>query len=213
MNSNKTRLLWECILLFGVLPPAIAILKIHSLMYIALWVLTFLVWNWLKKHNYNFKQDWNKQVLSKQLLKLILQRFCWFAVLLSLFTAFYIPEHLLSLPRERPIIWIMVMIFYPLLSVIPQEIIFRSFFFKRYAKLFATPEKMTLFSALAFGWVHILLLNWVAVTFSSIGGLIFANTYNKTASLAAACFEHALYGCFIFTIGLGYYFYHGQAVH
>ena len=107
----------------------------------------------------------------------------------------------------------MVVLFYPLLSVIPQEIIFRSFFFRRYEQLFNTPNKIILFSGLAFGWVHILLLNWVAVIFSAVGGIIFASTYNRTKSLALTCLEHALYGCFIFTIGLGFYFYHGQAVH
>ncbi|MEQ1789763.1 MAG: hypothetical protein ABL857_04905 [Rickettsiales bacterium] len=33
------------------------------------------------------------------------------------------------------------------------------------------------------------------------------------ALLAWRWLEHALYGCMIFTLGLGYYFYHGQAVH
>ena len=46
----------------------------------------------------------------------------------------------------------------------------------------------------------------------SNGGLFFADTYAKTRSLAAVYFEHALYGCYLFTIGLGFYFYHGNAV-
>ena len=203
----------EYVTLFGVLPPLVAILKIHSLMYILLWVFGGLVCYWLNKNHYNFRQDWNCKIISKDVVSLIFKRFIILSCLLTLFTLVMIPEHFLRLPKDRPIIWLMVMIFYPLLSVIPQEIIFRSFFFRRYAKLFDTPQKMILFSALSFGWVHILLLNWVAVVFSAIGGIILASTYNKTKSLAAACLEHALYGCFIFTIGLGFYFYHGQAVH
>jgi hypothetical protein len=49
----------------------------------------------------------------------------------------------------------------------------------------------------------------VAVVFSMIGGYFFATTYTRHKSLAAAFIEHSLYGCYLFTIGLGYYFYHG----
>src|SRR5690348_2033463 len=38
------------------------------------------------------------------------------------------PETLLAFPRERPTIWLLVMFLYPLVSVYPQEIIFRAFF-------------------------------------------------------------------------------------
>jgi len=41
------------------------------------------------------------------------------------------------------------------------------------------------------------------------GGLLFAFRYAQTGSLATSCFEHALYGCWLFTVGLGQNFYHG----
>jgi membrane protease YdiL (CAAX protease family) len=126
------------------------------------------------------------------------------------FTAFMIPDHLFSL-LQKPDRWVMVIFLYPVLSALPQEIIFRSFIFRRFAPLF-TPTQLSIASALAFGWAHIILMNWVAVVFSFLGGLLFTDTYRKTRSLAAVCFEHALYGCYIFTIGLGFYFYHGNAV-
>ena len=213
ISLNNKCLLLEYVALFGILPPAVAVLKIHSLMYILLWVCGVLVVWWLKKNQYNFRKDWNQKIISKDVIKQVVNRFFILAFLLILFTLIMIPEHFLSLPKDKPIIWLMVVLFYPLLSVIPQEIIFRSFFFRRYEQLFNTPNKIILFSGLAFGWVHILLLNWVAVIFSAVGGIIFASTYNRTKSLALTCLEHALYGCFIFTIGLGFYFYHGQAVH
>ena len=211
--KSKNFLWAECVLLFGLVPLVAALLKPHGWMYVMLWVFAFLSWHWLKQHHYNLKKDWNKAALDKTLIISMLWRWLPFAIALGIFTALMIPEHLFSLPRRSPELWVMVMILYPLLSVVPQEIIFRSFFFKRYAALFPTPRLMILFSALAFGWVHILLLNWVAVTFGACGGLIFGSTYNKTKSLAAACLEHALYGCTLFTLGMGYYFYHGQAVH
>jgi len=39
--------------------------------------------------------------------------------------------------------------------------------------------------------------------------LLFAARYAETGSLATSSFEHALYGCWLFTVGLGQYFYHG----
>lgn len=46
-----------------------------------------------------------------------------------------------------------------------------------------------------------------ALTF--VGEVLFATCYAETGSLATSCFEHALYGCWLFTLGLGQYFYHG----
>jgi hypothetical protein len=139
----------------------------------------------------------------------ILARFAVSALLLTALTIWLLPERLLSFPRERTPLWAMVMLLYPLLSVIPQEFIFRSFFFVRYRTILPSPRLMFLASALTFGFAHILLHNWVALLLSTAGGFIFAHTYQKRPSLALVWAEHALYGCFLFTIGLGYYFYSG----
>jgi len=69
---------------------------------------------------------------------------------------------------------------------------------------------MALASALAFGFVHIIFGNWISVGLSAVGGVLFAITYLQTGSLLAACVEHAIFGDFIFTIGLGEYFFHGS---
>lgn len=210
--TSKNHLLGEFLLLFVALPPTIAAMKPHGWMYVMLWVFALLAWRWMVHHDYRFNIDWNKTIFTKAFIYSVLRLLLPIAIALTIFTIVAIPERLFSLPLQRPFVWVMVMVLYPLLSVIPQEIIFRSFFFRRYAALFQTSGSMIIASALAFGWVHLLLLNWVAVVFSVFGGLIFARTYSKTRSLAAVCFEHALYGCVIFTLGLGYYFYHGQAV-
>jgi hypothetical protein len=59
------------------------------------------------------------------------------------------------------------------------------------------------------GFVHIALGNWISVVLSTIGGFLFALTYQQSESLILACIEHAIFGNFIFTIGLGQFFYHG----
>jgi len=47
----------------------------------------------------------------------------------------------------------------------------------------------------------------VALTLPS--GWLFADTYRRSESLLAASIEHALYGGFLFTVGLGRHFYNG----
>lgn len=202
----------ECFLIFAAFPAAFAAMKPHSWMYFALWIAALACGRKLAQDGYSLKDDWNLAALARPMFARMLLWFVPLAFALLAFTYFVIPEHLFSLPKNRPNVWVMVMFFYPVLSVVPQELIYRSFFFRRYATLFATERSMVLASALTFGWVHILLLNSVAILFSALGGVLFAATYRKTKSLAACCIEHALYGCLVFTLGLGYYFYHGQAV-
>ena len=200
-------------LIFGLIPVLLFFGKPRGAIYMALWVMAIIAWCWLReKQGYDLKKEWNLAALDRALIKKIVRRFLPFAAALLLFTWLVIPDRLFSLPRERPVIWAWVMIWYPILSVFPQEILFRSFFFRYYASWLKNPRAMILVNAATFGWIHIVLHNWVAVVFSAIGGVMFGHTYYKTRSLAAVCFEHALYGCYVFTLGLGYYFYHGQAV-
>ena len=209
MANKNTYLLIEFVALFCITPPVLAYLKPHGMIYFILWIAAFLAWLWMRSQGYSLKNDWNHRVVGKISFTGIFLQLFLITYALLMFTVVIVPERLFSLPLQKPGLWIMVLILYPLLSVIPQEILFRSFFFKRYKELFKTQVNLIIASAVSFGWVHIILLNWVAVVFSIFGGLIFARTYAKTSSLAASCAEHAIYGCIIFTLGLGYYFYHG----
>lgn len=64
-------------------------------------------------------------------------------------------------------------------------------------------------SAAAFAFLHIVFRNSLAVALTFCSGLLFAVRYAETGSLATSCFEHALYGRWLFTVGLGQFFYHG----
>jgi len=113
--------------------------------------------------------------------------------------------------RNRPLLWAAVMIAYPVLSVYPQGIIYRTFLFERYRALFPNTWLMVVVSALAFTFVHIVFRNWIALVLTALGGVLFAMRYAQTGSLFISSFEHALYGCWIFTVGLGkWFFYEGQ---
>ena len=142
-------------------------------------------------------------------LPAMLLRFLILGVLLTGAVWLFFPEKLFIFPRSRPAIWLMVMVLYPVLSVYPQEVIFRAFFFHRYASLFRTPRAMVIASGLAFGFAHIVFGAWISVALSTAGGILFARSYVRSSSLFLSVIEHALYGCLVFTIGLGQFFYHG----
>ncbi|HTB92406.1 MAG TPA: CPBP family intramembrane glutamic endopeptidase [Candidatus Sulfotelmatobacter sp.] len=123
---------------------------------------------------------------------------------------FLAPQLLFSLIRQSRGLWALVFVLYPLLSVYPQEFLYRAFFFHRYQPLFGQGWGMMAASALAFGFVHIIFRNWLAVGLCVIGGFLFSLTYQTSGSFLLACLDHAIFGDFLFTIGLGQYFYHGS---
>jgi len=123
---------------------------------------------------------------------------------------FLAPQLLFSFIKSSPKLWALIIIFYPLVSVYLQELIYRAFFFHRYQALFGRGWGMLLASALAFGFVHIIFRNWLAVGLCAIGGFLFSFTYQISGSLLLACLDHTIFGNFLFTIGLGQFFYHGS---
>lgn len=120
------------------------------------------------------------------------------------------PRLLFGFPRSNTGLFFAIMFLYPFFSVYPQELIYRAFFFHRYAMLFRSPGVMIAASAFAFGWVHLIFENVLALALSMAGGLLFAWTYHRSKSLAACWLEHALYGDWLFTVGLGWYFFTGS---
>lgn len=147
---------------------------------------------------------------DKKILRLIFIRWFIGIVLLPVGVYFFDRELLFSLPITNPLLWIMVIIAYPLLSVYPQELLFRVFFFHRYAIVFKSEFGIILASSISFGLAHLFFNNWIAPILSIVGGYLFANTYSKSKSLMVSVIEHSLWGDLIFTVGLGYYFYAGN---
>lgn len=117
---------------------------------------------------------------------------------------------LFSFPRQRPGLWLLVLMLYPLVSALAQELIFRVFIFHRYRLLFPTPGRMIAASAVAFSLAHFILGNWQAPALTLFGGLLFAWTYARARSLPLVALEHGLWGDWLFTLGLGRYFYGGH---
>lgn len=213
-SASTYKRLAECICVFIVLPVAIFCLKPIGYVIAILWFLMAFCAQVLQyQYGWSFRHDWNLAGLDRATLRRILLRFLPCAAGLVWFTWALIPSHMFDLPRRHPDMWLAVMLLYPPLSILPQEVIYRCFFLRRYTPLVQNEAAMRILCALSFGWMHIIMWNWVAVLLSTIGGVMFADTYQRTRSLAAVCFEHALYGCFVFTVGLGFFFYHGNAMH
>lgn len=159
------------------------------------------------------RHAWNWHAVNRANLLPMFVRFGICAMLLLLYTYIVKPDMLFSFVLAKPQVWAVVMLVYPLVSVVPQEIIFRRYMFVRFADLLKPAWVMIAVSGIGFGFAHIIFNNWMAPLLCVAGGLIFAHTYHKTRSLALVCIEHALYGDLIFTLGLGRYFYHGAIGH
>jgi uncharacterized protein len=174
-----------------------------------LWVIAgYAGWQLLRDPKFDRSRLWNLSPLNGQLPSILLA-FVIVALLLWLGVHRFAPDLEWSFVRRSPGFWAVVMVAYPILSVYPQGLLYRAFFFERYAGLFEGKWPMIIASAAAFAFLHIIFRNWLAVVLTFAGGLLFAARYAGTESLATSSFEHALYGCWLFTIGLGQYFYHG----
>ena len=134
-------------------------------------------------------------------------RFLLVGTLLTLYVYIFEPGNFLVLPRTRLWLWLAIMVFYPIFSALPQEIIYRTYFTFRYADLFREERLAWIINALLFGWVHIIFHNEVALIGGLLMGMLWYQTYRRTGSIWAVTLEHAMYGNLIYTIGFGHYFY------
>ena len=148
--------------------------------------------------------------------KSLLHKICWkellilnliFAVNIYLYTFILYPELLFSLPRKNLTLLIMIIIFYPVISVAPQELIYRVFFCQRYKKFLGKNYvNIILINTIVFSYGHIVFLNFTALLFTAIASPIFLIMYLKY-SFATCLLLHALSGFLVFFFGLGKFFF------
>jgi hypothetical protein len=158
--------------------------------------------------SFDRRRLWNADRLGSRVLRAFVP-FAVAAPLLLLAAVLLEPDRLFAFVRERPRLWAVVMVLYPVLSAYPQGLVYRIFVFQRYRSVFASRWAIILASAAGFSFAHIVFHNWVAPGLSFAGGVAFAWTYERTRSGLVATVQHALFGCYLFTIGLGWYFYLG----
>lgn len=199
----------EFAVIYGGLPLAAWLWFERWGMFLVLWstaavCLAVLLWD----RRYPSRRLWETRRLARN-LRSVLPVFAAGAVLLTALTLLLVPDRLFGFVRHRPGLWALVMVLYPLLSVYPQGIVYRAFLFHRYAPLFPRPWQRLVAGGAAFSLMHLVFGNPVAPALTLLGGLLFGRTYERTGSLLVSNIEQSAYGCFIFTIGLGVYFYGG----
>lgn len=208
--NDKRFIALEFIILCICIPGYIIYSKNAPFMFSFLWgaaLYSFFILRFV--YHDHFKQLWKWSEVTAQNLKPIAFRFVLACIGMTLFIYLYDPDRMFNIILEKPQIIPFIMIAYPIVSALPQEFIFCSFFFERYKIFFGDKLMMVWASSIIFAYAHILYINPIAPTLSLIAGLIFAHTYLKTKSLALVTIEHGLYGNYLFIVGLGWYFHGG----
>ena len=133
--------------------------------------------------------------------------------IVATYVAQYHPELFLEFPRNRPETYTRIMVLYPLMSVLVQELVYRTFFFHRYGVLFGNWWwAAILLNGVLFGLGHIVIGTPLAIYGTMATGALFAWRYAMTRSFWAVFIEHTLWGALVFTVGLGRYFFTGVGI-
>ena len=201
----------ELILLSSIIPYIVLVLKLFNLIIpVLLLVCVYCIIIYCIE-NKNFSSEFKKIFnININILIRIIIRWMFASLILLIITFYFFNEKFFIIQNNKPEILWKIMILYPIFSALPQEFIFCKFFFYRYKSIFKSDNNLVISSALFFAITHILFLNFIAPILSFIGGLLFANTYNKNRSLFLVSLDHGLYGNTLFFIGLGWYFWGGS---
>ena len=201
----------ELILLSSIIPYIVLVLKLFNLIIPVLLLVCIYCIIIYCIENKNFSSEFKKIFnININILIRIIIRWIFASLILLIITFYFFNEKFFIIQNNKPEILWKIMILYPIFSALPQEFIFCKFFFYRYKSIFKSDNNLVISSALFFAITHILFLNFIAPILSFIGGLLFANTYNKHRSLLLVSIEHGLYGNTLFFIGLGWYFWGGS---
>jgi membrane protease YdiL (CAAX protease family) len=199
-------LLFEFILLFlGV--PLIIFLGINivhpSKALLPFVFLVFLILNY--SHGFKWSELWQFEISRNLFLRhlgivtiVVLLMVCW--------VYFFDRKNLFNLPRENWQLWIVVILFYPIFSAFTQEVIYRTFIFRRYCKILKKELSKILASAFVFSFVHIFYYHPASMILTFILGIYLGWIYMKTRSVLFTAILHGLMGIAVFSVGLGQYF-------
>jgi membrane protease YdiL (CAAX protease family) len=143
--------------------------------------------------NINWQVFWKSTIIKLLIIAFITALFVWFTDKESLFVVLL----------NKPKLWLLILLFYSLFSVYPQELLYRTFFFKRYKILFKNEYVFIFINALLFSLAHLFFKNTLVLVLTFVGGVLFAFTFKKTKSTLLVSIEHSIYGCWLFTVGMG----------
>ncbi|MEZ4796574.1 MAG: type II CAAX endopeptidase family protein [Flavobacteriaceae bacterium] len=153
----------------------------------------------IEKNEFKIAKGLNWKLFWKQtLLKLLAV-----IVLTTIYVWIFDKTNLFSVVLSKPLLWLAILFIYSVFSVYPQELIFRTFFFQRYETLFSSKTLLIFVNAIVFCLAHLFFRNTLVLVLTFLGGLLFGLTFYKTKSTLFVTIEHAIYGCWLFTVGMG----------
>lgn len=202
-TQKRYYLLVEFLVLFIIVPLSLVLdYPIYLKIFFTLLGFIYVLWVLYFKEDvaYNIKS----RLPWKKFWKRVMITFICVALSTILYVSIMDPKNLFFVPRNHPLLFFGIMIVYTLLSAWPQEILYRTFFFKRYEKLFRSKWLLIIVNALLFSMAHLFFRNILVLLITFIGGVIFALSYLNFRSTTLVTIEHAIYGNWIYTVGLGY---------
>ncbi len=200
--KSVTYKLVEFFVLFIVFPISLALkYAIQIKLILGFFGFLYVLYVLLKVNKNTFKID--ETVHWKRFWKRTLIKFVLIVIITTLFVWFTNKDALFNVVLNKPWLWLIILFVYAFLSVYPQELIYRTFFFQRYENLFKNENLFLFVNAIVFSLGHIFFRNTLVIVLTFLGGLLFAFTFTKTRSTLLVSIEHAIYGCWLFTVGMG----------
>lgn len=192
----------EFLVIFIVLPISFAI-GYSAKIKVAIGILGFMyiIYVLLKVEGEQFKIAPNLN--WKRFFKQTAFKFIGVASITTLFVWFTNKEALFNVLINKPKLWVFILFVYSVFSVYPQELIYRTFYFKRYSSFYKNENMLIFINAVVFSLGHLFFKNTLVLVLTFIGGLLFAITFKSTKSTLLVTIEHAIYGCWLFTVGMG----------
>jgi uncharacterized protein len=124
-------------------------------------------------------------------------------VLLTLTLLIFDRQRLFTLLRESDALWRLCL--YSVISAVPQEFIYRRFWFDRYSRIIPRSQ-LLIINAVTFSFMHIIFWHPIPLLLTFAAGYWIGDSYRRFKSLLFACLEHAVYGSLAFVIGYHTYF-------
>lgn len=192
----------EFLLIFIILPVSLVLhYPLWIKMFLCLMGFVYVIYVLLKVENNKFKMaahlHWNafwKQTFFKGVA---------IAILTTALVYITDKSALFHVMLHKPLLWFIIVFAYSVFSVYPQELIYRTLYFQRYKSLFKSDALFVFLNAIVFSLAHLMFKNTLVLIITFLGGLLFALTYIKTKSTVLVTIEHAIYGSWLFTVGMG----------
>ncbi|WP_375260928.1 type II CAAX prenyl endopeptidase Rce1 family protein [Palleronia sp.] len=201
---STARLRVEFVTIFVLAPVSAAVLVPAEVLFPALFgLLVVTVWLLWQTPGFSLLQLWRGRVSWLRVLALGAISAGASVVLITELrpSAFMMPG------LASPGLLALIVLLYPLLSALPQELIFRTLFFERYGPIIPGGPAGLILNAAVFSLAHMIYWSWIVAALTFAGGLAFAHSYRDRRSFPEAFAMHALAGDILFALGMSAWFY------